>query len=432
MRQGAITLAVTIATMLSGHSGVSLANENENEVETPAPFFNNASLEIWIYGAYQKHVSHSLLNPGNRIAELPSWRAATEARLDLRKDFGAFDVLLAPHLIEEAYTIQDDDNLAAEGRLRLAQGFVRRKSGSHTFVLGRERLTWGPANFRSPSNPWYFDSGRTDPLALTHGLDLARVTVGSGQYRTTVGYVAATREVPTAGPNRQSAFLKFDQQGSDHLASVVLMKPTEKGEAKDDAFFIGAFAQYSPDDAWVIYGEFGNGRQPYRLRPTSDSAITLDSPGKRGSAGLIGASYSQESGKLIFLEYLHDQGGFSRSERRAWFDSAERAGGALPTAPITAARTLGQLLQFSPRLLGRNYLWLAWQSNPQIAESIWRAELTVNADDGSGAAMLYGEKSLGAKVSAFAVINKNFGSRRTEFGSLTDMHVLAGLKLFAF
>jgi hypothetical protein len=241
MRQGAITLAVTIATMLSGHSGVSLANEDE--VETPAPFFN-ASLETWIYGAYQKHVSHSLLNPGNRIAELPSWRATAEARLDLRKDFGAFDILLAPHLIGEAYTVQNDDKPAAEGRLRLAQGFVRRKSGSHTFVLGRERLTWGPANFRSPSNPWYFDSGRTDPLALTHGLDLARATVGSGQYRTTIGYVAAAREVPTAGPNRQSAFLKFDQQGSDHLASVVLVKPTEKGEAEDNAFFIGAFAQY--------------------------------------------------------------------------------------------------------------------------------------------------------------------------------------------
>ncbi|MDR2260141.1 MAG: hypothetical protein LBE06_04240 [Azoarcus sp.] len=182
----------------------------------------------------------------------------------------------------------------------------------------------------------------------------------------------------------------------------------------------------------MIYGEFGNGRQPYRLRPAPDGAVTLDFPGKRRSTGLIGASYTQESGRLIFLEYLHDQGGLSRSERRAWFDSAERAGGTLPTAPITAARTLGQLLQFSPRLLGRNYLWLAWQSNPQMSELIWRAELTVNADDDSGAAMLYGEKSLGAKVSAFAVINKNFGSRRTEFGSLTDMQVLAGLKWFAF
>ncbi|MDR1227519.1 MAG: hypothetical protein LBK55_00620 [Azoarcus sp.] len=429
MKRAAVVLAAAIATTLSGHPGTSLANEAEPEI--PAAFFD-ASLEAWIYGAYQERVSHSLLNPGNRIAELPLWRGVTEARLDLRKDFGAFDVLLAPHLVEEASTVRNDGDLVTDGRLRLAQGFVRRKSGMNTFVLGRERLTWGPANFRSPSNPWYFDSGRTDPLALTHGIDLARATVGYGQSRTTIGYVAATHAVPAAGPNRQSAFLKFDRQGSDYLASLVLMKPTEKGEAEDKAFFIGAFAQYSPNDAWVMYGEFGNGRQPYRLRPTSGGVVALDLPAQRRSAGLLGASYTQESGRIVFLEYLHDQGGFSGSERRAWFDTAERASAMFPADTATAGRTLGQLLGSSSRLLGRNYLWLAWQSNPQVSDLIWRAELTVNADDGSAAAMLYGEKSLGAKVSAFAIINKNFGSRRTEFGSLTDMQVLAGLKWFAF
>jgi len=426
MRHKAIAAAVTIAATLSGHPECLAA-----ESETHAPFFD-ASLEAWVYGAYLERTSNSLLNPGNRIAELPRWRAAAEARLDLRKDFGAFDVLLAPHLIEEASAVRSDGDLVTEGQLRLAQGFVRRKSGKNTFVLGRERLTWGPANFRSPSNPWYFDSGRTDPLALTHGIDLARITLGSGQDRMTIGYVAAAREVPTAGPERQSAFLKFDRQGSDYLASVVLMKPTEKGDAKDNAFFIGAFAQYAANDAWVIYSEFGSGRQAYRLRPAPDGAVTLDLPARRKVTGLVGASYTQESGRLVFLEYLHDQGGFSRSERRAWFDTAERAGTMLQTDPTTAGRILGQQLSFSPRLLGRNYLWLAWQSNPQVSDLIWRAELTVNADDGSGVAMLCGEKSLSAKISAFAVINKNFGSRRTEFGALTDMQVLAGLKWFAF
>ena len=427
MKLGAAALAAAIAATLYCHPETGLANE----AETSAPFFD-ASLETWIYGAHQERASNSLLNPGNRIAKLPRWRGVAEARLDLRKDFGAFDVLLAPHLLEEASIVRSDGDLVTNGRLRLGQGFVRRKSGMNTFVLGRERLTWGPANFRSPSNPWYFDSGRTDPLALTHGIDLARATIGSGQNRTTVGYVAATRAVPTARPNRQSAFLKFDHQGGDYLVSAVLMKPTEKGDTRETASFIGAFAQYSPSDAWVIYGEAGNGRQPYRLRPTSSDAITLDLPAKRKSTGLIGASYTQESGRLIFLEYLHDQGGFSRSERRALFDTAERANAMLPADPETAGRTLGQLLSFSPRLLGRNYLWLAWQSNPQESDLIWRAELTINVDDGSTAAMLYGEKSLAAKISAFAVINKNFGSRRTEFGSLSNMQVLVGLKWFAF
>jgi hypothetical protein len=38
---------------------------------------------------------------------------------------------------------------------QLGQGFVRYRQGEAVFTAGRELLSWGPANFRSPSNPFY-------------------------------------------------------------------------------------------------------------------------------------------------------------------------------------------------------------------------------------------------------------------------------------
>ncbi|MDR0673177.1 MAG: hypothetical protein LBF93_05885 [Zoogloeaceae bacterium] len=393
-----------------------------------APF--RASFEAWGYATTLKRVPKSLLNPQNHVAALPGERLRADLRLELRKDFGAFDLFIAPRLLEEVVHL-DGEGVSTKGRLRLSQGFARRKSGGDTLLIGRERLTWGPANFRSPSNPYYFDPGRTDPLALVPGIDLMRYTHGIGSHRLTAGYVAGTREVDTAGPDRQSVFLKFDHQGAEHLLSLILMRPIEKGEGEDTAPFAGAFAQYTLDDAWLIYGEVGSRRPAYRLRP-GENVVGIYVPGKRRTDWLLGASYIQTSGRIVFAEYLHSEGGFSASERRAYFDAATQAGQLAASDPAMARNLIGQLLAYPLRLFGRNYFWLGWQSNPQESDHSWRVELTLNANDGSGATLLYGEKSLTPKVSGFIALTKHFGGKRTEYGALIDTQLSAGIKWFAF
>ncbi|MDR2625448.1 MAG: hypothetical protein LBC37_03870 [Zoogloeaceae bacterium] len=386
------------------------------------------AFEAWGYASTLERVPHSLLNPGNRVAALPDRRLSADLRLELRKDLGDFEVFIAPRLFAEAARHEDDANLSTQGNLRLSQGFIRRKSGSDTLLIGRERLTWGPASFRSPSNPYYFDPGRTDPLVLVPGIDLARYTHGIGRNRLTAGYVASTRATDTAGPDRQSVFFKFDRQGTDHLFSVILMQPTEKGEGEDTALFAGAFAQYTLDDAWLLYGEAGSRRPAYRLRPGANG-VGIDIPGKRRTDWLIGVSYTQESGRVLFAEYLRHEDGFSASERRAYFAAATRASQLAANDPARAG-LLGTLLTHPPRLLGRDYLWLGWQSNPQESDLIWRAELTLNADDGSGSTFFYSEKSLTPKISGFFALTKNFGGRRTEYGALIDAQLSIGCKWF--
>jgi hypothetical protein len=423
MNSGVALVTLTLSALFLASSGVARGADDAAPLQ--------ATLEAWGYASSLERVPHSFLNPDNRVAALPGQRLTADLRLELRQNFGAFDVFIVPRLLTEATHYNGDGSIVTDSRLRLSQGFIRRKSGNDTLLIGRERLTWGPASFRSPSNPYYFDPGRADPLALVHGIDLLRYTWGIERSRLTAGYVAATHAVDTARPDRQSVFFKFDHQGEEYLLSLILMRPTEKGEGEDTAPFVGAFAQYTMNDVWLLYGEIGSRRPPYRLRPGTNG-VGIDAPGKRQLDWLVGASYTQESGHVLLAEYLRHEDGFSTRERRAYFAAAAQAGRLAASDPARSQNLLDQLFIRQPRLLGRDYFWLGWQSNPQESNLLWRAELTLNANDGSVSSLFYGEKALTPKLSGFFALTKNFGGKRSEYGSLIDTQLSIGIKWFAF
>lgn len=393
----------------------------------------SASLETWLYGSAAELKSNSVLNPDNRIANLASRKWVQDGRLDVRGEAGPLDLYLAPRLLNESHEIDGQPNNYS-GSVRLSQGFIRSKRGADTLLVGRERLTWGPANFRSPSNPYYFDSGRTNPLASTPGIDLVRYTHGQGAWRLGGAYVASTKQVLSAGPSRQSALLKVEHQGESHLVSLIASKPLETNGVPDTSPFYGAFGQFSPDDAWLLYGEIGSGRLPGALQPVAGNASppAISTPVDRSTQTLVGATYTQESGNVVLMEYLRNGAGFSQSEERRYFDQARRAGERAKMNLPLGAEVLGQLVQNQPRLMSKDYLWLGWQSNPQATSLMWRAELTMNANDRSAQTLFYAEKTLLPRVSGFVAVTNNIGSSSTEFGAYTKAQITAGFKWFGF
>ena len=400
------------------------------DLSASQPSFS-ASLETWLYGSASDLKSNSILNPDNLIAKLPTRKGVLDGRLDIRGEAGPFDLFVAPRLLDEINEI-DGDRHSYSGALRLNQGFMRSKIGGDTFLAGRERLTWGPANFRSPSNPYYFDSGRTNPLSLTPGIDLIRYTYGTSAWRLTGAYVASTKEVASAGPSRQSAFFKLDYQGDSHLISLIAAKPIETNAASNMSPFIGAFGQFSPDDAWLIYGELSSARQSIAILPVGDSATppVLLRSAPRTEQFLIGASYTQENGNVVLAEYLRNGAGFSQSDERRYFAQAMAAGRMVRANSPVGYETLGQLLQYQPSLMSRDYLWLGWQSNPQSTSLMWRAELAINTNDHSAQSLLYAEKPLFPRLSGFVAINNNIGSTHSEYGALSKGQLTLGFKWF--
>lgn len=393
----------------------------------------SGSGEAWVYGTRNGVLSTSLLNPGNRVAALPRELGLLDVRLNGRAEDGPLALVGSLRLTSQRSQTEQaarPDRRDSDDTQQVGQAFVRYRQGEGVWTVGRELLSWGPANFRSPSNPFYFDAGRTNPLAATPGVDVLRYT---GQlapgWRLGGGYVWSTSQITPATDLGHSSWLKLDQQGDAHLASLVL------SQQRGGATFVGGFAQWTPDDAWLLYAEVGSNRQPGQLlvgSPGNGPLYRWQQPAPRSTDALLGASYTLESGHVLIGEWLHSTGGYSEAGQAAYWAQAGRANALAMQNPALAYGSLGQALGQAPRLLGRDYLWLGLQSNPQESGLYWRAEYSTQLADRSGQVLLYGEKNFWRQLSGFVVLSRTVGGAQTEFGSLVRSRLTLGVKLFMF
>lgn len=405
-----------------------------------------AALETWGYSSWQRRVSHSVLNPANQIANLPQQQSFVDARLNIRVKSEAGEVVLRPRVLMQRDVVGGTTEM--RGDAYISQGFARIKVGhSATLTGGRQLLTWGPANFRSPSNPFYFDAGRTQPLRDLPGLDLARFDFGDGNFSAAGVYVVASdRQTPSADFSN-TGLLKSDYRGDNYLVSAIAAKQ------KDGPSFLGSFAQLTVSDAVLLYGEFGSGRRLSHATAAAagaDQSVLSGPPSTRAQTWLAGGSYTFVNGQTLSLEYLHDGHGYTSAQERRYFQIAGQAASALNTLPakslsMTSLNTpgngilsqplnqaLGQSLHQAPALLGRDYLSAIWQGNPQDGDLYWRVMLTNNVHDKSGQSSFYIEKNMSNRISLFALTTWNFGAASTEYGSLVRSIATLGAKIFIF
>jgi hypothetical protein len=392
------------------------------------------ALETWTYANWQTLASESLLNPGNRVARLPETQEAVEARFDMRLSTEAADVVLRSRMMGQWN--QDDMGAQSFGEAYLSQGFARMKlSHESTLTAGRELLTWGPANFRSPSNPFYFDAGRTQPLLEISGIDLASLHYTDGNFGMTGGYVVDAGHLTGAPDYSDTAFLKFDYRGNDYLLSAV------SSRQKNHTPFFGGFIQLTANEAILLYGEFGSGERPAQLQISTaslEAPFDLQQPSSREQTSLTGGSYTFINGQTLSLEYLHDGHGYSQEQEQQYFERVRTAGLQLNASPTSSSAfahslgTLGQAISQAPTLLGRDYVSLIWQSNPQEGTFYWRLMATGNVHDHSSQSSLYVEKNISPRISLFALATVNTGHTDSEYGALQCSMVTIGAKFFIF
>lgn len=437
MRPGRIrwrAMAWAVAMVLAQPAMAQEAAVPEGEAPEAEPSWRlSGSGEAWVYGTRHGVLSTSLLNPGNRVAALPRDLGLLDVRLNGRAEDGPLALVGSVRLTSQRSLTEQaarPDRRDSDDTQQVGQAFVRYRQGEGVWTVGRELLSWGPANFRSPSNPFYFDAGRTNPLAATPGVDVLRYTgqVAPG-WRVGGGYVLSTSQITPATDLGHSSWLKIDKQGEAHLASLVL------SQQRGGATFVGGFAQWTPDDAWLLYGEVGSNRQPGLLQvagPGNGPLYRWQQPAPRSTDALLGASYTLESGHVLIGEWLHSGGGYSEAGQGAYWAQAGRANSLATQNPALGYASLGQALGQAPRLLGRDYLWLGLQSNPQESGLYWRAEYSTQLADHSGQLLLYGEKNFWRQLSGFVVLSRTVGGVQTEFGSLVRSRLTVGVKLFVF
>ncbi len=356
----------------------------------------------------------SVLNPDNRLADLSERDGVAEVRLDLKAESGRVRLTLRPILGVRA----DSSGDRAAGEAWLGQGQVRwRLDEAWNLAAGREVLNWGPAQFRSPSSPFYFDNGRGNPLAELSGVDALKLAWTPDTERgLALAYLAGDGH--DAHGLRGSWLLHGEQRGGDWAAGLALAKTPGQG------LFAGLHARHTYSDALLLYGEFASSTradalvspadagQPFRLAPRSPRHGTF----------LAGATYTFENGRTLNLEYLHDGHGYRAGEEAAYFSRAA-------AAPALAGLALGH----APPLLGRDYLHLVWQSNLMDMDGYWRLMFTRNLTDGSHELAGYAERSLDDRASVFILARLADGGdhdgARGEFAAIVASSLTLGVKL---
>ncbi|WP_062790860.1 hypothetical protein [Aquitalea pelogenes] len=365
------------------------------------------SLENLFYTSGSTVRHDGFYNPDNRLINYPRQWSVADMRGKWRVDDGQQALLLQPRLRWQE-RVFEHDTAAYPGSaanydamdIKLDQAFWRWSGGESTFLLGREVFTWGPATFRSPSSPVYFDAGKTDPLSLLSGLDMLRYSYAMDALTATLAYVYASSAVEDTLNYQNMSQLKLDYQTTDSLLSINLAK---QFATASNISFVGGFMQRSVGDAWLVYAEAGR----------------MSRPQGEMSSQLLGLSYTFMGGQVLTAEYLHGHSDWGRMNGRQILDRRAKAGLAM-----TATDDAG--------LWGRNYLWLGLNSNVQDSNQFWRLELTRNLDDHSVNIAAYYEKSLNRYLSGFVHASRSLGGSTQEFGWLLRSSFTLGLKWFVF
>ena len=368
-----------------------------------------------LYG-YAHHTelrNDSLINPGNRIALQPQSSATGEVRLNFKAGDEKWRLTLRPIVLagNDRNTFgsrQPHEGYLSQWQLRL------RASEAWSLAAGREVMNWGPAQFRSPSSPFYFDNGRTNPMQELSGVDALKLSWTPDLNHTlTLGHLSGSGHI-SQNSWSNSWLLKADQRGENWVNGWVVEHTPQQGT------FFGGHSQFTANDALLWYAEASSSTLAKALQ--SPAALTLPfsvvSRSARRTEALVGAAYTFQNGQTLNAELLYYGHGFSAQQEAAYFS---RAAVALPLAQLA--------LGAAPQLLGREYLHLVWQSNLMETAGYWRSMLTHSLTDNGNELSAYAETALGKHVTAFALGALPLGNSRQEFSSLLRRSLSAGLKL---
>jgi len=379
--------------------------------------------QLYGYADTYSYQHRSILNPGNDIANLPQSAANVEGRFDINLTTERLKLHLRPILIFQGLDPPLNQSEGNQGYFSQA-ALGLKLSQSVSLSAGRELLTWGPSQFRSPSNPFYFNSGRNDPNLELTGIDIARVIwTPNHSLSLWAGWVSGYgHDADNPDPWKDTWTAKLDWRGFDWAAGLAVAKP------QDRDWFVGIDLQWTQSDAWLLYAEASTGTLPNGLSSPSvpNAPLQIVDESARREAALAGAALTLENGQTLNLEYLYYGHGYSADESSAYFASAA----ALDEAPRAVRDPLlGAALGLAPPLLRQNYLYLVWQNNLLSDGAYWRLMAARNLDDSSNELAAYGEYPLNNRVVLYALGVLNTGGPRREMESVLSSALNFGFRV---
>jgi len=369
------------------------------------------------FGLYQQPAD-TVLNPNNSTTNASRYLLQCDLRPDFGLRLGLHEFVIKPrgsgswrqweNGVDAGESMSTTDWYVNEWLARIA---VR---DDLLLSFGRENLQWGPSYLFSPSNPFNQDNGRDNTEIEQPGLDYARL-VWLPAYEWTLSAIVNTgkgRFEPVTEFEPVYA-LKLDYNGDRRYLTGIVSKREE-----DDPRF-GYYGGISLSRAWLLYSE--------------GSASTYDH-GKF----LLGSSYTLAMGPTLSVEFFHNRNGCRSDEAFHCFppfDELEISGkfvrdNYLLLQQFVDEDTMERLNRVrSEPFLRKNYVFFQYLDTDILDRFDVTLRWTLNLDDQSSRAVGIITMDVGDHVELFTVLTVNDGGDGSEFGSLLESSVMAGMSI---
>lgn len=366
-------------------------------------------------------------NPANALARIARRQANTELRLDLAAGAGPCK---ASAKLRGRY---QRGGHAESHATFLNQGGLhcRAAGGDVELAAGREVLQWGSSFFLSPSNPFFIDTGKTNPIQELVGKDMLQASwfPDSGLTVSAIRNLRHSAQEPDKANFSPVSALRVDWVGDGASGGAIVSR-------RDDGVRrLGLYGTLPYSRALLLYAELnaGRGNAGWFAEPAADSAFGWRMARSRlGDSRLqhtvlAGAGYTFESGWTLNAEWIQGNEGYNSAQRAAVNTAATAAARAFPSAQ--SAGLLGSALSPNLPYLGNRYLFLQllrteWQDKGDVA---LRWTRSFGAGEGtlvSGSFTWY----LNNHSQLFLVASHGRGGGPSDFGRLIRSSVQTGVR----
>lgn len=387
--------------------------------------------------------AESRFNPENALARLPRRQVDAELRVNLT---AKLDGCSASAKLRAQYSRRIGDHgdgpsdappvAAGTHASFLNEGGVRCRLGDQAEIgVGRAVPQWGSAYFLSPSNPFFVETGKTNPIQELYGKDIWQL-----QWFPAPGLTLAAmrnyrhgRLEPDPASFSPTSALRLDWIGDDASAGVIVSR-RDNGVRR-----LGLYGTLPLSKAALAYVDLsaGRGNGGWFVAPQAGAGSMRFAQSKLDERApsysiLGGASYTAESGWTATVEWLHGNEGYDADERRAYDDGGARAALAFQrreASSAAAAQTLGRALAPNLPYMSRNYLFLQllrteWMDRGDVALR-WVKPLGAGRGGAVSGSLTY---YLSNHHQLFFLASHNFGGERSDFGRLVTSSVQTGIR----
>ncbi len=382
----------------------------------------------------------STQNPDNDFLKLNDYSQGIKLRPDASLSFRDLYFSIKPRAdltLEQFHTGTQKGEKSHEHEIYINEYLIQYQTTEDLFSsYGRQFLQWGPSFLCSPSNPFFFDNGKSKPNQEGEGKEFATF-LWILDLNWTYSVIINTDDGRSHDPDFEKTYaLKTDYSGDTGYASLTLSYQEGDNHKKR----IGLFGGLTASDALILYGEAGFQKGSDALYPISDNSpfnYSMNSVEQDDhsiySTLLAGGTYTFESGSSLTFEYLYNQMGYNNKEAKNYYTLRQNAHDAyhLPNPIAGLARhTLGQTADNGLMFLRQNYFMLQYIENDVFDLLNLTFRWTQCIDDKSVQFVSSVDFYAGDSTRFFTSIVLNHGNHETAFGSILDYQVIIGVEYF--